>query len=230
MSASLSTTKPAAAALRQRRPRGEASRQAILEATLELIAREGIHAVTHRAIAATGGMALASTTYFFASLQQLLLQAFELYVEQASPANRQVLEHAAALVRKGGTSATARRRLRTALEDLLVDFMRSELREHARGLAVEVQYLSLVRPDAALAARIVGYRDALVEGIAAVLAPLPGVQPLQDASLLLGAIHRLEFEGLRASGVIPEERVRAELRRLLGLILGLPSSPPRPGR
>jgi DNA-binding transcriptional regulator YbjK len=55
-----------------RRVRGEASRQAILDATVRVIAAGGLTSVTHRAVAAEAGVSTASTTYHFATLDDLL--------------------------------------------------------------------------------------------------------------------------------------------------------------
>jgi DNA-binding transcriptional regulator YbjK len=55
-----------------RRARGEASRQAILDATVRVIAASGLTSVTHRAVAAEAGVSTASTTYHFATLDDLL--------------------------------------------------------------------------------------------------------------------------------------------------------------
>jgi DNA-binding transcriptional regulator YbjK len=55
-----------------RRVRGEASRQAILDATVRVIAAGGLSSVTHRAVAAEAGVSTASTTYHFATLDDLL--------------------------------------------------------------------------------------------------------------------------------------------------------------
>jgi DNA-binding transcriptional regulator YbjK len=55
-----------------RRARGEASRQAILDATIRVIAAGGLTSVTHRAVAAEAGVSTASTTYHFATLDDLL--------------------------------------------------------------------------------------------------------------------------------------------------------------
>lgn len=56
-------------------PRGEARRQAMLDAALALVARGGPRAVTHRAVAAEAGVPLAATTYYFASRDDLVAQA-----------------------------------------------------------------------------------------------------------------------------------------------------------
>ena len=56
-------------------PRAEASkrvRDAIVAATVRIVAREGVAAVTHRRVAAEAGVALSSTTWHFASKADIL--------------------------------------------------------------------------------------------------------------------------------------------------------------
>jgi DNA-binding transcriptional regulator YbjK len=73
--------------------RGERRREAILRATLSIIGRHGTGGVTHRAVAEEAGVPLASTTYYFASKDELLEQAFDL-------AARDVVARLEALVRE----------------------------------------------------------------------------------------------------------------------------------
>jgi DNA-binding transcriptional regulator YbjK len=54
---------------------GRARRAAIIAATLELLGTEGRAAVTHRRVAARAGVPLASTTYYFSSLDDLITEA-----------------------------------------------------------------------------------------------------------------------------------------------------------
>jgi TetR/AcrR family transcriptional regulator, regulator of biofilm formation and stress response len=56
----------------QRAPRGEARREAILRATLSVIAAHGTDGVTHRAVAAEARVPLSATTYWFDSRDELL--------------------------------------------------------------------------------------------------------------------------------------------------------------
>jgi DNA-binding transcriptional regulator YbjK len=58
-----------------RRARGAARRGQIVEATLRLIETGGVAAVRHRAVAAAAGVPLAATTYYFATLDDLLVAA-----------------------------------------------------------------------------------------------------------------------------------------------------------
>jgi DNA-binding transcriptional regulator YbjK len=59
-------------------------REVVLEATLRVIARSGVDAATHRAVAAEAGVALASTTYHFTSKSDLVRQALELVIERST--------------------------------------------------------------------------------------------------------------------------------------------------
>ena len=56
-------------------PRAEASRlvrEAIVAATVRIVAREGVAAVTHRRVAAEADVALSSTTWHFATKAAIL--------------------------------------------------------------------------------------------------------------------------------------------------------------
>lgn len=55
--------------------RGEARRAALLDATLRVVARDGAAAASHRAVAAEAGVPLGSTTYYFASRDEMLVEA-----------------------------------------------------------------------------------------------------------------------------------------------------------
>ena len=58
-------------------PKGERRRDALSAAAAELLASGGFDAVRHRAVAEKAGLPLASTTYYFASLDELVTAAVE---------------------------------------------------------------------------------------------------------------------------------------------------------
>jgi DNA-binding transcriptional regulator YbjK len=78
-------------------PRGRRRREALLRAALRVIAERGIAGTTHRAVAAAAGVPLATTTYYFSSLDELLEAALERYVEdeiaRLEEVARRVLAH-----------------------------------------------------------------------------------------------------------------------------------------
>jgi DNA-binding transcriptional regulator YbjK len=56
-----------------RRRRGQERRRTIINAALTLLEREGLGALTHRAVAAEAGVALASVTYHFDGIDDLIV-------------------------------------------------------------------------------------------------------------------------------------------------------------
>jgi DNA-binding transcriptional regulator YbjK len=58
-------------------PKGERRRQELVTAAAELLRFGGFDAVRHRAVAEKAGLPLASTTYYFASLEDLVTAAVE---------------------------------------------------------------------------------------------------------------------------------------------------------
>jgi TetR/AcrR family transcriptional regulator, regulator of biofilm formation and stress response len=67
---------------RTRQPRGERRRREVLEAALRVIAERGVAGVTHRAVAEAAGVPASTTTYYFASLDELLEAALVLFVRE----------------------------------------------------------------------------------------------------------------------------------------------------
>ena len=58
-------------------PKGERRRQALVEAAAALLVERGFEALRHRAVAERAGLPLASTTYYFDSLDELIAAAIE---------------------------------------------------------------------------------------------------------------------------------------------------------
>jgi len=58
-------------------PKGERRRTALIEAAYQLLVEGGFEAVRHRAVAERAGLPLASTTYYFDSLDDLICAAVE---------------------------------------------------------------------------------------------------------------------------------------------------------
>ena len=58
-------------------PKGERRRFALVSAAADLLCEGGFDAVRHRAVARRAGLPLASTTYYFSSLDDLIAKAVE---------------------------------------------------------------------------------------------------------------------------------------------------------
>lgn len=96
-------------------PKGERRRYALISAAAELLREGGFEAVRHRAVAQRAGLPLASTTYYFSSLDDLIARAVE---------HIGMLEVAQLRARIAGLSR--RRRSAETTADMLVDLLVGE--------------------------------------------------------------------------------------------------------
>src|SRR4051795_12075845 len=96
-----------------RQSRGEARIDEILRATLDVIRREGLGAVTHRTVSDASGVPLGSLTYYFATKQELLRAALRLFVEEDVARLRATAEELAA---SGASGAEVVERFTAVLE------------------------------------------------------------------------------------------------------------------
>ncbi|TDZ76895.1 transcriptional regulator BetI [Mycobacteroides salmoniphilum] len=83
------------------RAAGKARRSAVLEAAVEVIAEKGVSGATHRAIAKKAKVPLSTTSYFFASIDELITEAMRTAATQLSA----TLEQARADIAAAGLSA-----------------------------------------------------------------------------------------------------------------------------
>lgn len=96
-------------------PKGERRRYALVCAAAELLCEGGFEAVRHRAVADRAGLPLASTTYYFSSLEELVETAVD-YLGTAE----------VAALRARVQELPRRRRGAEAAADLLVDLLAGE--------------------------------------------------------------------------------------------------------
>ena len=100
-------------------PKGERRRYALVSAAAELLCEGGFEAVRHRAVARRAGLPLASTTYYFSSLDDLIASAV---------AHIGMLE--VAQLRAEVTALSRRRRGPETTADLLVDLLVGSESDH----------------------------------------------------------------------------------------------------
>lgn len=62
--------------------KGAARREALLDAVLVVLERDGAAAITHRAVATAAGVPLAAATYYFESIDDLLVSALRRATEE----------------------------------------------------------------------------------------------------------------------------------------------------
>ncbi|MDT5011055.1 MAG: hypothetical protein QOH57_2672 [Mycobacterium sp.] len=86
-------------------PKGERRRSALVSAAADLLREGGFDAVRHRAVARRAGLPLASTTYYFSSLDDLVINAVEYTGAQETAQLKSRLERLSR--RRRGVESTA---------------------------------------------------------------------------------------------------------------------------
>jgi DNA-binding transcriptional regulator YbjK len=206
------------------RPRGEKTRQKILDATLTVIARNGVQGTTHRAIAREAGVQLSLTTYYFKDLNELISLAFEAFMEQDKGTLAKQWNKAFRYLDQFSPEELrderARRRIVDYCTKRIVDHVRHGLTRHPEGLAVEHHFFYEALNDPKLQELSALHRSRLLLPIVRFCKYFNTDDPETDASLLFGTITRLEYQALPAApGHVDYKGIRKEVRRIVGWIV-----------
>lgn len=123
-------TAPDGAAAPRRRARGQARREALVAAAAAIIRDQGPAALTHRTLAAHAQVPLASTTYYFGSLEEILEAGGGILAESWAASIRRVLDDDAAVA----SATTGLRRAELIARALLPEGDDSVVRHHYEHL------------------------------------------------------------------------------------------------
>ena len=192
-----------------RRARGERRRQAILEATLTLVGRQGAGAITHRAVAEEAGVPLAATTYYFSSKSELVREA----LTYAAETDRETTTRLAAALEQ----VKSAEELARILGDHVTEWLgpgRAVLVSH-----YEISLEGARRPELAAISR--AWTDRYVQVLAEPLARLGSATPQRDAWIVVTAFDGMVLDEL--SGPRPgfeRETLRPALDRLIRVLVG----------
>ncbi len=208
------------------RPKGEQTRQKILDATLGVIARYGVAGTTHRAIAKEAGVQLSLTTYYFKDLNELIALAFRRFMERGHADMGVEWQKAFRYLDQFSTrelkDTDVRRRIVEYCSKRVLDHMRWGLTESREGLAVEHHFFFEALNDRELQKTSEQHRAELMKPMIAFCQYFNETDPETDASLLLGTILRLEYEALPyEADEIDFVRMRREIRRIMGWIVDI---------
>jgi DNA-binding transcriptional regulator YbjK len=191
-------------------PVAESRRRAILDATLRVVAAGGIDAVTHRRVAAEAGVALGSTTYYFRSRDEMLLEAFRQYIANVNAMINPLAEE----FRQRGLESSL---------DLLMAFHQQQFQDPALLLAeYELNLFAARNPE--LAKEYSAWQRTLVSFVAEHLEELGAEKPIDAARTFVAASRGFELERLARPEQSLEE-LRGRFEALLRALLPAQSRP-----
>ncbi len=186
--------------------RGEA-REAILGATLEVIARHGLDAVTHRRVAELAGVSPGSTTHHFASREELIRASFRRYMDIADGLLNRIDEELRATV------ADPAERVR----ELLASLVEEEFAD-ARLVRAEYEMILFASTDDELASFIRGWEARGIGFLAGYLEAAGAPRAVEAARILVNLTRGFELERL-INRALDTEDFRRRIDRVLNALV-----------
>ena len=162
-------------------------REQLLEVTIDLIATEGIAAVTHRRVAELAGVPLGSTTYYFSSRDDMLLQSLRHFGEQEAA---QIRDRFAAPVRQPRSAR--------ACADLVVDLVAPQTGADRTRTVAQFALLTEAARRVELAPVVRRWNADWRDALAALFRGLAAPSPELEARALLALVDGLLLSQLAA--------------------------------
>lgn len=184
------------------RAKSEHRRLEILEAALRIVRTEGVRGIRHRAVAKEAGVPLAATTYYFRDIEELIVDAFTLYTEQALAVLNEFTQHfyqplAEVLGRQDNRTEEGKQRLINYMTEQVHGYMINQVDDQRDMLIVEqaLRYEAIINPSVRVLLKM--HRKALYDiAIEFFTHLIHSETPYEDAELLIGLFHTLEYNSL----------------------------------
>ena len=206
----------------------EQRRQAILDAAMRIIIRDGVRAVRHRAVAAEAAVPLSATTYYFKDINDLITDTFAQFVERSAVRMAEFwssvesdLQQIAATVSE---SPAARLQVLEQIVEMAVGYVQVQLTENRDSLLAEQAFRLEALLNPGLLGLAAAHRKILRQGVDRFFLGLGSSEPDTDAEVLTGMILQMEYHGLLdvdGQDQLRLEQMRAVLRRYLHLVMGI---------
>lgn len=184
--------------IRVHRESAQRRREALLRAAIEIVAESGTGAATHRAIAARAGVPPATTSYFFASIDDLLVEATRHFTAEQAGAYAAL---AAELVDAPPSEFAARFAAALMASDRTVELAQVEAYLHAAR-------------DPALRAGAAEVMDAFERATIASLTAVGVEEPARHARTFMAFVDGFILQHLANPNPDDEERLRDGLNAL----------------
>ena len=190
--------------------RGVERRRRLLEAVLRIVTREGVAAVTHRAVAAESEASLRSTTYYFATKDDMIREAFRFFCEQS-------------LEQIGATSERFRDRP-VGPSDAVAMIFENVLKEWDNpntSWVAEFELILAIAREPSFAPEYRDFQKRLDAGLQLTMERIGSTDPARDARIILAFLRGFELEQLsRPERKAWQRKMRSDLSHLVEALLG----------
>lgn len=207
-----------------RRAGSEQRRQAILEAALAIIVKDGIRAVRHRAVAREADVPLSATTYYFKDISDLIADTFTLFAERAlteviEPFKQKAFELLSNFSRDTLANPDSRAQMVTTFGTMLAAFITDEFHQRREHLVAEQAFLQEAVLDERLRDLADLYLRQQLESLKIATEMFGCSNPRLDAELILSTMMTIEQRLLVHPEYATSEFVEARMCNLIDKLL-----------
>jgi TetR/AcrR family transcriptional regulator, regulator of biofilm formation and stress response len=169
------------------RSAAEGRRIQILEGALRVVAAGGPDAITFRKVAADANVPLGLLTYYFDSREDLLREAFRLYLSEAMAFMSGIEEEKPSLTAE-------------SVIDMVLEITRREFSDDPAMVRIEYELILYAARDSALAREFNAYERWMETKLAASLETLGAPRPIDAARMIIDVVRGFEIERLTHAG------------------------------
>jgi TetR/AcrR family transcriptional regulator, regulator of biofilm formation and stress response len=187
------------------RSSAEVRRSEILEAALRVVADGGPDAITFRRVAERANVALGSLTYYFESREDLLREAFRLYLSEA-------------VAFMSGIGEQKRPQRPRDVIAVVLEIARREFSDDPAMVRAEYELILYAARDPVLAREFNAYERWMETRLASSLETLGAPRPIDAARTIIDVVRGFEIERLTHSGAELDDLER-RLRLVIAALL-----------
>ena len=189
--------------------RGVERRRALLEAVLRIVTRDGVAAVTHRAVAAESEASLRATTYYFATKDDMIREAFRFFCEQSLEQIDATSQHY--LGREVGPGDA----VAMILENVLKEWDNPNT-----SWVAEFELILAIAREPSFAPEYRAFQQRLDLGLKTTMQRIGSKHPARDARIVLAFLRGFELEQLsKPDRKSWQRRMRADLSYLVTALM-----------
>jgi AcrR family transcriptional regulator len=218
-----------AVSARRKSARGEETRAKICQATLQIIKRDGMRGVRHRAVAKEAGVPLGATTYHFKNIEDLIISAFGYWRKDAGRGSNpyvsrilNFLEHRAPEMLGAPQDRIA---LAREIYQFTVDYEIDQIENGRDNCILQLAFYHESIHIKELRQAVFDYWQAELDDLIAAFTALRSPDPEADARISQSIFHQLEREAMMRGEGYDRAKLEATLHRHVCHITGVEFTP-----
>jgi AcrR family transcriptional regulator len=172
-------------------------REAILDAALRVIEREGVRGVRHRAVAKEAGVPLAATTYYFEDIHALLHDSFVHYIDRDKGNSKKLEQKGFSALQSFSPEQLMLPEIRKTLTKLMSGLLFDHLQEQVAAVAdrnIEAAFRHEAMRDELLAKPVLQLHEAQITSLTEFFTLMGSPAPYSDARLIMATMLYLEHD------------------------------------